>query len=389
MIAYNHTSLDNLIINEEVNAALQNDLLTKEEAAAIENKYPVNLYSPNLFIRIGMFLLTAVISLMGFGLFCLVMLHGSETQFKIMTIIYGVLNYAGLEYIIRDKNHFRSGIDDALIVFSLGFMITGINLLWDSISFLGQSILIFVPTFYYLLRFGNVLMAGITFLSFLGIVFFGFMRMGEAARYAMPFLLMALSLLVYWLITKYKKTNRLRHYRPCLTFIEILALIILYAAGNYFVVREVSNSMFDLQLKEGESIPGAWIFWVITVLLPLVYIFKGLQKKEVIILRTGLIMVAAIVFTIRFYHHIAPLEIAMSLGGIIMIVLAYVITKYLTPSKYGFTHAEPNDPQLNGLLSLESLVVTQTFNQATPVEPEKGFDFGGGSAGGAGSSDRW
>ena len=100
-------------------------------------------------------------------------------------------------------------------------------------------------------------------------------------------------------------------------------------------------------------------------------------------------MIAAIVFTVRYYHHVAPLEVAMSIGGTIMILLAYIVTQYLTPPKHGFTHAEPNYQKLKGLLNLESLIVTETFNQATPVEPEKGFDFGGGSAGGAGSTDRW
>jgi hypothetical protein len=379
MIAYNHTSLDNLIINEEAKAALQNNLISKEEAAGIENKYPVNLYSPNLFIRIGLLLLTAIITLMGFGVLCLMILDSSEKQFGIMTLIYSLVIYAGLEFMIYDKKHYRSGIDDALILFSIGFMVTAVNLMSDPISYLGQSILIFIPAFYFLLRFGNVLMAGTAFLSFLGIIFYGFIKLGDMAKSAMPFLLMTLALLAYWQVRKGKKNLRLRHYRSCFTFIEILSLLILYAAGNYFVVREVSNSMFDLQLKEGESIPGAWIFWVFTALLPILYIVKGLQKKDVILLRTGLIMVAAIVFTVRYYHHVAPLEIAMSTGGIIMILLAYFVTKYLTPPKYGFTHAEPNDPKLNGLLNLESLIVTQTFNQATPAEPEKGFDFGGGN----------
>lgn len=389
MIAYNHTSLDNLLINEEAKAALQNNLISKEEAAGIENKYPVNLYSPNLFIRIGLFLLTAVITFMGFGVFCLMILNNLEKHIGMLTLIYSLLMYAGLEFIIYDKKHYRSGIDDALILLCIGFMVTAVTVLSDSISYLGQSILIFIPAFYFVLRFGNALMAGTAFLSFLGIIFYGFIKLGDMAKSAMPFLLMTLALLVYWLIKKCKKNLRLRHYKPCFTFIEILSLIVLYTAGNYFVVREVSNSMFDLNLKEGESIPGAWIFWMFTVLLPLVYILKGIQKKDVILLRTGLIMVAAIVFTVRFYHHVAPLEIAMSIGGIIMILLAYFVTKYLTPAKYGFTHAEPNDPNLNGLLNLESLIITETFNRATPAEPEKGFEFGGGSAGGAGSTDKW
>ena len=63
MIAYNHTTLDNLLLNEEATFALNHNLISKEEADAIEKAHPVDLYTPNLFIRIGLFLLTAVILL--------------------------------------------------------------------------------------------------------------------------------------------------------------------------------------------------------------------------------------------------------------------------------------------------------------------------------------
>lgn len=390
MIAYNHKSLDHLLMNEEAKTALNHTLISKEEADAIEKVYPVNFYMPNLFIRIGLFLLTAVIVLMVFGLFCLMIMGGgSDIKFGILTLFFSLLIYAGLEFLIREKNHYRSGIDDAMIWLSMGFMITAVNLLYPSISLLGQSILIFILSSYFLLRFGNILMGGLAFISFPCIVFYAVIPLGDMAKTAMPFLLMAISFFVYWFMSKHRKNNRLKHYKNCCTLIEILALIILYVAGNYFVVREVSNSMFDLNLKEGESIPGGWIFWIPTVLLPIVFIFKGIQKRNVILLRTGLILVGAIVFTIRYYHHLAPLEIAMSIGGIIMICIAYIITKYLTPPKFGFTHAEPNDPKLAGLLQLESLVVTQTFHQTTPIEPDKKFDFGEGSGGGAGSTGNY
>jgi hypothetical protein len=386
MIAYNHTSLDNLMINEEVRHALAHDLISKEEADAIGKAYPVKLYRPNLFIRIGLFLLTVVIVFMGLGLFALITHSDSETGFGILTLVFSLLNYAALEFIIYDKAHFRSGMNDALIWLSMGFMVTAVNLLFSSVPALAQSVLIFILALYFLLRFGNVLMGALAFVSFLAIVFYSLIPLGNIAKMTMPFLLMAVSLLVYWLMRKQKHNNRLRHYKACCTVIEIIALIILYAAGNYFVVREVSNSMFDLYLKEGESIPGGWFFWITTVLLPFIYIFRGIQKKDVILLRTGLLLIAAIVFTIRYYHHVAPLEITLTISGILMILIAYGITKYLTPPKYGFTHAIPNDPQLAGLFQLESLVVTETFHQATPVEPEKHFDFGGGSSGGGGAT---
>ena len=389
MIAYNHTSLDNLLINEEALFAFEQNLISKEEGQGIEKTYPVNLYSPNFFMRIGLFLLTAVIILMVFGLLCLTMLSSSETKFGILTLVCSLATYAALEFLIHERNHYGSGIDDAMMWLSMGFMIGAVNLLNSSLSINAQVVLIFILASFFLLRFGNLLMGGLAFISFLGVVFYSLIPLGDMAKTAMPFLLMALSFFVYWLMRKYKNNNRLRHYKDCCTLIEILALILLYVAGNYFVVREVSNNMFNLNLKEGESVPGGWFFWIPTILLPLVYIFIGIQKKAIILLRTGLILVAGIVFTIRYYYHVAPLEIAMSIGGIIMILIAYFITKYLTPPKHGFTHAEPNDPQLAGLLQLESLVVTQTFHQTTAPESAKPFDFGGGSGGGAGATDNY
>lgn len=388
MIVYNRKSLDNLAVNEEAAVALHYNLISQGEVEDIAKAYPVNLYSPNFFIRIGLFLLTALIILMVFGLFCLMLLSSSEQSFGILTLIVSLLTYGGLEMLIRERNHYRSGIDDAMIWSSMAFLVATVNLLSDSVSMLGQSGLVFILSMYYLLRFGNLLMGGLAFIAFLGIVFYGLIPLGNIAKTVMPFLLMVLSLVVYWLMKKYKNKDRLRHYKACCTFIEILALVVLYVAGNYFVVREVSNSMFDLRLKEGESIPGGWIFWILTFLIPAVYIFRSIQKRDVILLRTGLLLVAAIVFTVRYYYHFTPLELAMIIGGIIMIGVAYGVTKYLTPPKHGFTHAEPNDPALDGLLQVESLVVIETFGDTTAGD-EKQFDFGGGSGGGAGAGGQY
>jgi hypothetical protein len=386
MIAYNHTSLDNLLINEEAVAAYDQQLISKEEAEAIIKAYPVNLYLPNSFIRIGLFLLTTVIVLMVFGFLCMLAISGSEKTFGILTFVFSLFLYGALEFIIQEKKNYRSGIDDALLWLCIIAIIGVANLLFYSVSILGHAVLIFIPAFYFLLRFGNVVMGALAFMALLTMIFYTVVPLGNMAKTIMPFLLMAISFFVYWLVRNYKNNNRLRHYKNCCTLIEILALIIGYAAGNYFIVREVSNSLFELQLKEGESVPFGWVFWIPTVLLPAVYIFRGIQKLEVILLRTGLLLVAAIIFTVRYYYHVAPLEIAMSLGGVIMIIIAYFITKYLTPPKHGFTHAEPNDPQLAGLLQVESLIVAQTFHQTPVAEPDKHFDFGGGSGGGAGST---
>ena len=72
MIVYNDNSLDRLMINEEAGIALRKQLISKNEYDTIAAAHAVELYRPNIFIRIGLFLVTVVIVLMSFGLLLLV-----------------------------------------------------------------------------------------------------------------------------------------------------------------------------------------------------------------------------------------------------------------------------------------------------------------------------
>lgn len=390
MIAYNHRSLENLLIREEVNKAFYKELLTKEEVHAIQEAYPVDLYMPNLFIRIGLFLLTVVIVLMGFGLFCLISGITFEKGIGVLAFIFSAATYISLEYLIHNRKHFRSGIDDALLWLSMAFLIIGLNLILSSISSLQQSLLVFALALYCVLRFANAIMAAISFISLLTAVFYSMISLGALAKSILPFVIMGIAFFTYWSIKLNKEKKWLRYYSVCCVSIETLALIAIYAAGNYFVVRELSNEIFDLHLKEGESIPGGWVFWVITVLLPLVYLVRGVLKKDILLMRTGLFLMGAMICTIRYYHSIAPLEIMISIGGALLILIAYCVTKYLTPPKHGFTHKEPNDPQLSQWLQLESISIAQTFPPgSTPADAGNSTHFGGGSGGGGGATGQY
>ena len=56
MIVYNDNSLDRLMINEEAGIALRKQLISKNEYDTIAAAHAVELYRPNIFIRIGLFL---------------------------------------------------------------------------------------------------------------------------------------------------------------------------------------------------------------------------------------------------------------------------------------------------------------------------------------------
>ena len=166
---------------------------------------------------------------------------------------------------------------------------------------------------------------------------------------------------------------------------EIVSLTCFYVAGNYFVVREASISMFNLSLKDGESIPLGWVFWIFTVAVPFIYLARGIQKKNILLIRMGLILMAAVVFTVRYYYHILSGETAMIIAGIIMTVIAYALIKYLKEPKNGFTD-EQNSERSFTAKQLEALLIAQTLGHAK-IETTDGnaTEFGGGSGGGAGA----
>jgi hypothetical protein len=381
MISYKSKTLDNLAVVEAAEKALDKTCITAEEFQQIKTAYPVDLYTPNIYMRFGLFVLTLVVVFFSFGLFCLIFMGGGETAIAGLTLFFGACLYGAVEYMVNEKKHYKSGVDAALMWMSGGAVVGAVFVLADThVSLSGMSLLFFILSMLFVLRFADVSMSIVACLAFLTLLFSLFMHSG---RMVIPFMLMGVSLGIYLLSRKLTAIHTCRHYAGCLKMIQILSLTTLYLAGNYFVVREASNEMFDLYLKPGESIPGAWIFWIFTIIIPPIYIFAGLRKKDSILIRTGLFLVAAIVFTIRTYHSVAPIEVAMTLGGIILIALAYGVTKLLLPSRNGFTSEQTDDDKTDAI-QLEAVIIAQSFNQQAPEGDQ--FDFGGGTGGGGGAT---
>lgn len=382
MIAYNKTSLHNNDVRKQATAAFENNLLSAEELQQIKEKYPVQFYTPNFFIRIGLFILTGIIVSFSFSLFSLVFMSSGEIVWKGLLLFFSLLTYAVLEFMIEKNNHYKSGVDDALMWNSAGMLLGSLILIIDS-GALTNSILTFFISFYCSARFADRIMSAVAYLSFLAMLFFLFTDHLGISKAVIPFVLMAASATVYFLMNRLEKKETLKNYEHCFTVIIICSLLSFYAAGNYYVVREVNNAMFHLT-SDG-SLPFGWLFWILTVLIPLVYIVIGIQKKDVIFLRIGILLIAAMIFTIRYYHSVLPLEVAMTIAGSVLLILSYASINYLKQPKFGFTYAELKSKHKDEKSLIESLVVVETLGQqAKPADATKfgGGSFGGGGAGG-------
>ena len=383
MIAYNKTGLHNLFVQQQASDAFDNNIITKEEKENIYLKYPASFYSSNFFIRVGLFVLTVIILLFSFGLMSLMFLNNIDKSIGALAIIFSLIAFAALEIMVHKKKHYRSGVDDALLWVGAGSLFGGLSYATEAGAVV-NCIIIFIIALFSTLRFADRFMAAAVFFSVVGIFFYGCINASSTGKAIVPFVIMGISAIIYFTVKKLNDPQQNSHYAACMYSIEILALIIFYVAGNYFVVRELSNSMFNLNLQPGQSITFGWLFWIFTAVIPIIYLLRGVQKKDVVLIRVGLLLVAAMVFTIRYYHFIVPLETAMSIGGIALVLIAWAITRYFHTPKNGFTSAElKSAPGLHNL-HIESLILAETFTQQST--DAGGNKFGGGNFGGGGAS---
>ena len=387
MIAYNKTWLDNLRYRYEIEHAFFLNAITKEEKENAESMRPVGFYMPNHIIRVGLFILTLIIVSCSLGLlFQLIPSDGVYADSWVIILI-GILSYVALEYFVQRKNHYCSGVDDASLWMSWACIVGGLNLMTD-LSESGNALLIFVLSGYLFLRFADVLMSLIAVLSLIALIFYQYIRLGTIAQATIPFLLMIITAGIYFFARKISLKEDYRHYRRCFSAAEVIMLFSFYAAANYFIVREMRISMFDFTLKKNESIPFNQLFWFLTAVIPLAYILRGVHLKDRILIRVGLLLVAATVFTVRYYHSVLPLETAMVLGGVLLTVISYVLIKYLSEPKKGFTSKEIPERFSFENSNAEAILIAETFD-GNPAPNTSHTSFGGGSFGGGGASGEY
>lgn len=382
MLIYNAAQLDNRLIRQDAEDAADAGMIAPETVERIIAAHPFTLYSPNIFVRIGLMLATMLVVLLAAGLIFLLIIDGALRSIEVFFIIWGILAYGALELWMATHRHYRSGVDEGLA--------------WMSVLMIGISLVSLMENQSPVLLFAMLSVLGCWFTVrtsdpgiALGTWCCGVMLVVNlaiwylpGARYGLPFLIMAVAGAGYFQFTRMQRQFRFRHYDLALSVLRLAALATFYLAGNYFVVHHAGQELLGM---EGNP-PLPWLFWTLSLLLPPAYIWMGLRKKDRIPLAMGLILIAAAVFTVRAYHAVMPLETAMALGGIGLIAVSYIVHRYLTTPKHGFTTQAMNTRSF-GAEQLEGLIIAETMQHAP--QPAETTRFGGGSSGGGGAGGEY
>lgn len=389
MIIHNKTWLNNQLLHEQFEQDYHAGCLKNEELGILKQKYPVGFYSPGFFVQIGLFILTCIIVSCSTGFISLFLANASIIDSFSWPLLLGIVMYVILERMVKERHYYHAGVDNALLWMSASSVTGGFIWMLDTFNshsapLITISVFIFTLGLYLTLRFADVLVSAVTSLAALAFIFFTWNSVGKLGLTTMPFMMMLASAGIYLAAVKLFISQKAAYYRSCLSVVQVLSLLTLYFSGNYFVVQVLSNEMTGA--APGTPVPFGFIFWIWTFAIPFVYIGWGLKKKDTILVRSGLLLIAGAIFTFRYYYHVLPIELALTIGGCVLLALSYAVIKYLKTPKHGLTYAEHNRNNLLDKLNVESIIIGETFSQmpAGPTGPQS--PFGGGSAGGGGSS---
>jgi uncharacterized membrane protein YgcG len=384
--AYNETGLYNLAVIKETKRWLKQQLIENDQFLKISEAYPSPFYHPNFTVRILLFVaaLFAVSGVTGLYTLFITSFKENELFISIACMVYGIVSFIFLENILIQRNHhYKSGVNEALIYHSCGFTMGGFMGIFDFNEHIGLFTGLIVLTFA-AIRYLDLVCTVLATLCLAGIIFYEFYNFGGIFQQVIPFVFILSFTLLYFIIKKLKRKNTLKFWSNNLLIIEFMSLLFIYAAGNYLVVRELSIELMDLILEEGNDIPFAFIFYGLTVLIPVGYLYFGIKNKDVVLLRVSLIVIAFSVFTFKYYYSFGHPEITLTVAGIFLLGLTILLLNYLKTIRYGFTRENILGEKWANV-NAEAFIISQTMggNQVTTQEQFKG---GGGGFGGGGAT---
>lgn len=384
MQAYNREALENGLLVTEAKRLFKMKFISKEQLTKVSTEFPL-LKSSSIFIWFGFFLLGLFLFSSIAGFLALLLGHFLDSQFSIIVYIYAIVGFVGCEFLAKSL-YYRHGLDDAFIICAQASICCAIAMTFESSVFVFA--IMFLIGFVSCVRYVNTISALISCVGLVGFFFTLITELKVINSMYLPFVGLILAATIYYVFYKLNSNAKFLIYRYALQLIKIFSLILTYASINYMVVRELSESLMRIVVKKGNDIPLAFLFYGLTFLIPLGYIYYSLQKKDRTILTVGLLSLSYSFFTIRYYYSLLPPETALVLAGIVLFAISFFAIKKLQHKETGITFKPDRDSNSNLMLNAQALIINSQISAKPHMSPASKMPFGGGgfSAGGAGES---
>ncbi|NBB18993.1 hypothetical protein GVN20_06460 [Runella sp. CRIBMP] len=384
MKAYNETLLLNEYAQKMAKKWHTERLLSTEQLAEVVQSHAQVPYNPNVFIKIGLFLFGYICFMFGGGFVFMIM--GEGGGFAFTALLYGLgVTFLLLRLIKRKQLHF-AGVDNALIYGIIGATMPLIFELYDALKIneIWVGVLFCLPVLVVVVySFGEPLVALGAFLSGMFILASILMK-NPIGKALLPFALMIYAAAFFVVTRNMSQKSSTFYWKLAIYWVNTAALVLFYAAGNYFVVRELNAELNGLGSPSPE-VAFAGLFWVFSILIPMLYLYGGFRWRNRTLLLLGLLGIVATILTVRYYHAMLAIEWVLILVGVVAAVSAFALIRSLKTPKFGFIYATEKDNDER--FAIEMVVISQMTKNSQSAE--NGVEFGGGDFAGGGAEDKY
>lgn len=383
MIAHNKTLLENQILLDQAQSLQKAGFISPENLTEIEAQLPVLKTQKSILIRIGMAFLGLLLYSSICGFVSLIGINNIDHSFHFFLFIYAIIGFAGAEFYAQQGTK-EQGLDDT-------FLIGGQLLLAIAMGFDNENYEILVATtativsFITYLRYTHLSSVLIFCVASTATIAIGVFNRDEIPALLLPFILMTYAVLIYFITSKLTQKVNYPFYHFGLIVLKNFALVLLYLAGNYMVVRELSVDLLNIEVTPKNDIPLSWFFYGYTFLIPALFIYFSIKLQQRAMLWIGLLSIGFSIYTIRMYHHVLPPELALTLGGLVLFALTYYSIKRLKYKTTGLTFMPDRFVNTQDFVHTEALILTSQFGLKPETTIESPIEFGGGDFSGGGS----
>lgn len=384
MIAQDKTKLENQFLVDEAHSLYKAKFITEEQFSEIQKAIPTSKKSKNILLRIGFALLGMLLYGSISGFISLLGLSIIDNSFTFFIFLYAAIGFIGAEFFVR-QNHSEQGLDDSFLIIGQLLLAAGIGTITDGYELPVALVATIVSLLTYL-RYLNRASILIFCIASTATIAFGMFELGSLGKAILPFVLMVYGLSIYFICKKITENFQFPFYHKGILLVKYFGLILFYVAGNYLVVRELSVVLLGNEIAPNSDIPFAWFFYVFTFIVPILYIYFGIKLLDRAMLWIGFLTLGFSFYTIDYYFLEVPIEVYLTLGGLLLFAIAYFSIKALKDKTQGMTFQPDRFINSNDFLHTEALILTSQFGLKPEVAVDSPMEFGGGGFSGGGST---
>jgi len=373
--------------------------VTSEQYQHLQQETISELRTTNIFLRLVLLFFTLIIVGSAAVLFRVVFLrHLSDQTAGIFFLIFSAVCYAAAEVAVSKFRLYRYGIEEALAVFSVGFLCVGMVLAFFSGAPYSprparpESLVLTAGALFSLWiwhRFGlwYAFLAAMVFAIFLP----GYWTSSHSAQHVIVDLLYAIGLIC---VSAVRSRHRFDYLDDNYSLVEALLWL-----GIYLTINLQLSSLevlmhwwgFGTTVTSEFARPFYWATWVIIWCLPPLVLARGIRQKDRFVIAVGAIVAILTFVTNKPYLGWPRHTWDSMLLGTLLTGVALLIRRWLAsgPSRvrHGFTAARLSGKDKRWL-NAGSAVLGLVSPQSTTPAPQKSspaFRFGGGASGGGGA----